>query len=120
MNAKKILIIEDAKDLLLLYTRFLQNTDYEIATASSAHQALQYLEKNTPDLILMDLTFPDMSTMDFCEKFTALSHLDQVKKILISGRDDLKTWVDVFNAQEGLRKPVERATMAKAVTTHLP
>ncbi|KYG68029.1 hypothetical protein AZI87_01805 [Bdellovibrio bacteriovorus] len=119
MSAKKVLIIEDAKDLLMLYKRYLQSPDCEIATATSAHQALEYLTQNKPDLIVMDLTFPDMSTMDFYEKIAAMPEIDSVKKILVSGRDDLNTWMDVFNAEEGLRKPVERAAITKAVTDSL-
>ncbi|WP_373997967.1 two-component system response regulator [Bdellovibrio bacteriovorus] len=119
MSAKKLLIIEDAKDLLMLYKRYLQSADIEIATATSAHQALDYLANNTPDLIVMDLTFPDMSTMDFYEKLAAIPEIDSVKKILVSGRDDLNTWLDVFNAEEGLRKPVERAAITKAVSDSL-
>lgn len=119
MAAKKVLIIEDAKDLLTLYTKYLRDAGCEIDTALSAQQALKYLETNKPDLIVMDLTFPDMSTMDFYEQIADNPELDSIAKILVSGRDDLNTWVDVFNAIEGLKKPVQREAFFKAVTQNL-
>ena len=117
--SKKVLIIEDAKDLLTLYTKFLRDAGCELITATSALEALKYLETGKPDLIVMDLTFPDMSTMDFYEQIAANPALDSITKILVSGRDDLTTWVDVFNAIKGLRKPVQRDVFYKAVTDGL-
>lgn len=103
---KKVLIIEDAADLLMLYKTFLRPAKCEIITASSAQQALSVLESQKPDLIIMDLTFPDMSTVDFYEQISEKPELEAIRKILVSGRDDLATWVDLFNADKGLRKPV--------------
>ncbi len=119
MAAKKVLIIEDAKDLLTLYTKYLRDAGCDIDTASSAHQALEYLATTKPDLIVMDLSFPDMSTMDFYEHIADNPEIDDIAKILVSGRDDLSTWVDVFNAMEGLNKPVQREAFIKAVTSNL-
>jgi response regulator RpfG family c-di-GMP phosphodiesterase len=116
---KKVLIIEDAKDLLMLYKTFLRATNCDIVTAACASDALTLLESQTPDLIVMDLTFPDMSTVDFYEQISEKPELDAIKKILVSGRDDLPTWVDLFNAEKGLRKPVMKDDFIKAVTNSL-
>jgi len=116
---KKVLIIEDAKDLLMLYKTILRKANCDIITASSATDALSLLETQKPDLIVMDLTFPDMSTMDFYEQISAKPELDSIRKILVSGRDDLTTWVDLFKAAKGLRKPVLKDDLLTAVTNCL-
>ncbi|WP_413560615.1 two-component system response regulator [Bdellovibrio sp. HCB209] len=115
----KVLIIEDSKDLLTLYVRYLKEMGCQITTATSARQALQSLTEDTPDLIVMDLTFPDMPTMDFYMELSANPHFDSIKKILVSGRDDLQTWMDVFNTAQGLRKPVQKNDIVKAVSAEL-
>jgi response regulator RpfG family c-di-GMP phosphodiesterase len=116
---KKVLIIEDAKDLLMLYKTFLRTANCDIVTATTATDALTLLETEKPDLIVMDLTFPDMSTADFYEKISDKPELDAISKILVSGRDDLATWVDLFNADKGLRKPVLKDEFCTAVSKSL-
>lgn len=116
---KNILVIEDSKDLLTLYVRYLKELGCNVSTATSAHEALHVLEHSTPDLILMDLTFPDMPTMDFYMQISANPKWDAIKKILVSGRDDLHTWMDVFNTSQGLRKPVQKSDIVQAVNKEL-
>jgi CheY-like chemotaxis protein len=116
---KKVLVIEDSKDLLTLYVRYIRDMGVEVLTATSAHQAIEILESNTPDLILMDLTFPDMPTMEFYTHIAANPQWDAIKKILVSGRDDLNTWMDVFNTSQGLRKPVQKRDIVQAVDREL-
>ncbi|MNK96022.1 Regulatory protein LuxO [compost metagenome] len=90
----------------MLYKTFLRPAGCEIITATTAQEALSLLETHKPDLIVMDLTFPDMSTLDFYEQISEKPELEAIRKILVSGRDDLSTWVDLFCADKGLRKPV--------------
>lgn len=116
---KKILIIEDAPDLLMLYKTILRKADCEISTALTAQDALTALETQRPDLIIMDLSFPDMSTIDFYEKISEKPEFEKVRKILVSGRDDLSTWVDLFEADIGLRKPVMRDEFYSTVVKSL-
>ncbi|UYL09414.1 response regulator [Bdellovibrio sp. SKB1291214] len=116
---KKVLVIEDSRDLLTLYVRYLNEIGCEVTSATSAHEALHILEDSTPDLILMDLTFPDMPTMDFYMQISANPKWEAIKKILVSGRDDLHTWMDVFNTSQGLRKPVQKRDIVQAVNKEL-
>jgi two-component system cell cycle response regulator DivK len=55
-----VLYVEDNPDNRLLVRRILQADGFEVLEASSAAQALQLLELQTPDLILMDINMPDL------------------------------------------------------------
>jgi two-component system, cell cycle response regulator DivK len=57
---KLILHVEDNLENRILVRRLLMSDGYEILEAENAHQAIQLLEKNTPDLILMDINMPDV------------------------------------------------------------
>jgi two-component system, cell cycle response regulator DivK len=56
----RILYIEDNPENRLLVRRILQADGFTVLEAQSATQALQLLEKEIPDLILMDINMPDI------------------------------------------------------------
>jgi len=55
-----ILYVEDNPDNRLLVRRILQADGFDVMEASSAAQALELLNLQTPDLILMDINMPDL------------------------------------------------------------
>jgi len=57
---KKILIVDDAKDMLSLYGDILTKAGYEISTAQDLAACLRAAKAIMPDLILMDIVMPDM------------------------------------------------------------
>ena len=58
---KKILIIEDEEEFFYFYTMMLEGTDYTILRAIDAKQALEKIEENKPDLIILDLLLDQMT-----------------------------------------------------------
>jgi CheY-like chemotaxis protein len=62
--AKEILIVEDNEDNRLLAEKILNYHGFKTVTASHGKEALQYCETHQPDLILMDLSLPDVDGME--------------------------------------------------------
>jgi DNA-binding response OmpR family regulator len=58
---QKILVAEDDKSIQSLISYKLKNTGFEVFTVSNGAEALEFLAKNTVDLILIDLMMPVMS-----------------------------------------------------------
>lgn len=114
-----ILLVEDAPDLVLLYKRYLGGLGATIKTAETGAQALEILRQFKPRVLVMDLTLKDMSTADFYEAFSAIPGIDKVHTILISGRDDVASWADLYGASQYFKKPVERAKITDAVKAQL-
>lgn len=101
--AKKILLVDDEPDILALTALRLRRSGYEVIEAIDAEEALVFLEKNTCDLILLDLLLPNMQGDELCMKlknddkfkntpvilFTASGFLSNLpKKIITLGADD--------------------------------
>lgn len=61
--SKKILIVEDDESFHTLYESILDNTDYRIIHAYDGNDALDMLEEEKPDLIILDILL-DMMTGD--------------------------------------------------------
>lgn len=65
---KKILIIEDDKNLQEGLAFSLKLEKYEILTASTIKQSMEFLQSEKIDLILLDCNLPDGSGFDLCTK----------------------------------------------------
>lgn len=63
-NLKKILVVDDEKEITYLVKKFLEPEGFEVFTANSGQEALTLLETCTPDFIFLDLFMPGMSGWD--------------------------------------------------------
>ena len=61
---KKILIVEDEEGLRLLYEEELKIEGYEVITANNGKEAIQKLEGEKPDLIILDIVMPVMDGLE--------------------------------------------------------
>lgn len=64
MEGKKILVVEDDSFLLAMYNTKLTLENFKVLTATTGTQALKVLNKEKPDLILLDLNLPEISGFD--------------------------------------------------------
>lgn len=83
---RKILVIDDSDTALLLMQYSLTQEGYEVHTSSSVKGALKYLANTIPDMILLDLSMPDISGFDFLAMRSDL-HLENTPIIVISAYD---------------------------------
>lgn len=66
---KKLLIVDDEKNILKLYEKEFKEEGYEVLTASSGLEALQELERNPVDLVILDIRMPEMNGLETLKKF---------------------------------------------------
>ena len=85
MPAKKttILVADDDPQLLRLVTRNLQFEGYEVLPASDGQQALEQIEAQRPDLVLLDVMMPKMDGFSVCHRTREFS---TVPIILVTAR----------------------------------
>ncbi len=81
MNKKKILFIEDEKDMLEMVRFRLEQEGYEVICASDGHDGLEKAHKENPDMVLLDLMLPKMDGYEVCRR---LKSDEQYKKIPIA------------------------------------
>jgi DNA-binding response OmpR family regulator len=106
MPAKKttILTADDDPQLLRLVTRNLQLEGYEVISASDGQQALEHIESQMPDLILLDVMMPRMDGFTVCQRVREFS---SVPIILVTarGQDQDKIHGLDLGADDYLTKP---------------
>lgn len=83
--AQRILLIEDETIMLTLLSTFLEKAGYRVTGAMNAAEGLASFDKETPDLVILDLVLPDEDGTVVLRKLRMISDLPI---IVLSGRAD--------------------------------
>lgn len=86
---KKVLIVDDEPDAVQMFHRMLISSDhdYRILTAMDGDQAFALMMEEQPDLVLLDLTMPNMSGEAVLAARSRCPEIDQIPVVIISARD---------------------------------
>jgi two-component system response regulator HydG len=103
---KKILVIDDDKDITALLQRFLSKNGYEVQIAWSGAEGLEKVNDFQPDLVMSDYRLDDMNGSTLLTKIKDINN--QVPVLIITGYSDLKTAVNVvrLGAVDYITKPL--------------
>ena len=103
---KKILVIDDDRDMCLLLNRFLSRNDFIVDEVSTGRKAMAYLETSETDLILCDLRLEDMDGIGLLTKIKEMH--PGIPVIMITGYSDIRTFVKAMKlgAYDYVTKPL--------------
>jgi CheY-like chemotaxis protein len=100
MNRKKILIIDDDPSFVAICSAILEESDYQVDTASSSKEGLEKLISQRPDLLLLDIM---MATMDeglnFATSMRQREDLHNIPIMIVSAQPD---------AEKGYQRSVDK------------
>ena len=97
MNDKqRILLVDDDPDILRR-AQTLLGTQYKIAAATSGAQALQFVQRTLPDLILLDIVMPQMDGFATLQQLRTLPGCDKIPVIFLTGDTDAQTETKCFS-----------------------
>ena len=89
-----ILLVEDDPNQRILYSEELARGGHEVVTATDGNEALYSLDRQTPDLVVMDISMPGMDGIDAMSRMLGRDH--RLPIILNSAyacyRDDYRSW----------------------------
>ena len=117
----KVLIVDDQSDNLKVLYNTLKPLGYEISLASTGQQAINHISEHRPDLILLDITLPDINGIDVCRKIKEYKETEHIPVIFISACTDSSDVVKGFNAGcvDYIRKPFVETEVIARVQNHL-
>lgn len=107
--AKKILVVDDEKDFLKAITIRLDHAGYDTCVAIDGQEAFDCLDKENPDLIILDIQMPKMDGLGFIRKLKKDSKFKDIPIIfLTAGAFDIAEEVGTLaSAQDFLLKSVD-------------
>ncbi len=120
-DKKSVLIIDDSNTNVVLLEAILSTKGFKAITALSVKEAMNLLQKNKPDLILLDLLMPEISGFDFLEKLRFNEKLNDIPVIVVSALTDEMNIKKTRNlgAVEFIEKPVDIKGLVEKVQSTL-
>jgi two-component system alkaline phosphatase synthesis response regulator PhoP len=85
---KRILIIEDDRDIVELVRYNLANEGFQVMAAFDGGSGLTSLKKSPPDLLLLDLMLPKLSGLDICREVRKDESLNRLPILMLTARGD--------------------------------
>ena len=106
---KKILIVDDEKDILEFLSYNLKKEGFSIYTASDGLEGLEKTKKIKPDLIIVDLMMPKMNGIEMCENIRNDKKLSNVIILFLTARSEDYTQIAALDsgADDFLKKPIK-------------
>jgi len=119
--APNILIVDDTPANLMLLVEMLSRRGYRTQTMVSGKQALQAARAAAPDLILLDITMPEMTGYEVCGILKADAALKDIPVIFISALSQTSDKLHAFRAGgvDYVTKPFQFEEVYARVETHL-
>lgn len=65
---KKILVVDDEKDICDLFRRILESAGYQVSTANSGEEALEIIRQESFSLLFLDLNLPGIDGIELCRR----------------------------------------------------
>ena len=116
---KKILVIEDDKEIQNFLKDFLKEHDFFVKCAASGTEALNLNAKTEPDLIILDLGLPDMSGEFVCAELRKKN--PQLPIIILTAKDTPRDVVKGLNlgADDYIAKPFDAEVLLARIHARL-
>jgi len=111
--AKKILIIDDEPNIVMVVTSRLKAAGYEVVNAVDGKEGLEKAKKEMPDLIILDLMLPKIDGYTVCRMLKFDANFKQIPVIMFTARAqaaDKQTGTHV-GADAYITKPFEPQTL---------
>jgi CheY-like chemotaxis protein len=112
MASMRVLVVDDEEDVRVLLCRCLAARGYAVESAKNGREALQKVEANRPDLVLLDLKMPIVDGWEVLRQFRDLPNPPPV--LVVSGYLDHAALVEEGVAAECLSKPFGLGQLAQA------
>ena len=124
MTSKKhrILIAEDFEDNRIALILMLKLAGYEPLEAIDGQQAIDVIEREKPDLVLMDISLPTIDGLQATRTIRSNAEFQKLPIIIVSAHDNEQTRNEAEEAggTNYITKPIEFEELKKVIVEHLP
>ena len=86
MKKTKILVADDNRNIVELVKMEFEILDYDVVTAFDGEDALKKIEKENPDLLILDVMMPKMNGFDVCMKLRDNPKYQNIPIIMLTAK----------------------------------
>ena len=113
VRRKTILVVDDEKALLKLLSNRLTEAGYQVLVAARGREAVELVQNNYVDAVILDLILPDLNGIEICQQIKDLSLMPNVRVIILSQKRQEQDVVLGLRcgADDYVRKPFSMAEL---------
>ncbi len=106
--AKRVLIVDDDEMVRIALVELLKPEGYEVRTASGGYEALENLNQNDYDLLVLDIIMPNMDGIELCKKIREKPKYKKTPIVFLTAKSSEEAKVAGVNAGANLflSKPI--------------
>jgi len=109
----KVLVVDDEPAIRLLLQSILAQEGHDIETAADGVEALSTVQRELPDVVLLDLAMPNMDGWHFLEELRTLGLRSRVRVIIVSATTDPESMAR--GQEEGVHERIAKPFDANAI-----
>lgn len=106
---KKVLVVDDEKAIVQMLSINLKSFGYEVLSAYDGYEALDIIQNEKIDIVLLDIMMPQMSGIEVCNKIKQNPITQAIPVILVSAKTQVEDKIDGLNngADDYVSKPFD-------------
>ncbi len=118
---KKILIIEDEADQIMVLKTRLEANDFSVISATDGGEGLKKVYRDKPDMIILDVLMPNIDGIEVCKSLKKDPETKSIPIIIITaaGLKDIENMCATAGADGCIRKPYDSTELVKKIKTLL-
>ena len=121
LSKHTVLAVDDIPMNLLLISKILSRLNIAISTATNGREALEFIEKNKPSLVLLDLMMPEIDGYEVLRRLRENPETKDLRVVILSALNSNEDIVKGFNmgANDFITKPIILEKLTSCVVTQL-
>lgn len=121
LSKHTVLAVDDIPMNLLLISKILSRLNITISTATNGREALEFIEKNKPSLVLLDLMMPEIDGYEVLKRIRENPATKDMRVVILSALNSNEDIVKGFNmgANDFITKPIILEKLTSCVVTQL-
>lgn len=121
VEKKRILVIEDEREISFIIKMRLQANGYEVVEASDGQQGLDFAKSMSPNLILLDLVLPKIGGLQILNELKDSAQYQHIPVIVVTGlsMDSLNIKASLSRADAYFLKPFDSVELLATIADFL-
>jgi len=117
LTHKKILIVEDERDILQLVKHYVEKEGFRTVVAATGLEALKQVSESKPDLVVLDLMLPELDGLEVCKRLRSAPDTAMLPIIMLTAKaEESDTIIGLeLGADDYVTKPFSPKTLIARV-----